>query len=150
GPVEVHRSADMRYGEQVFEVAVPLDGLDWDSPQLAAEIETAFHRRHEALYTYSLRDQDVVLVNARASVIGRLSAASGAVAGEQGAAVAKAMRRVYLGGWVEVPVFDFAALGSGQEITGPAIVESDTTTVLLRRGDAGRFDARGWLELAVG
>jgi len=47
-------------------------------------------------------------------------------------------------------VFDFAALGAGQVLAGPAIVESDTTTVLLRAGDTARFDARGWLDVAVG
>jgi N-methylhydantoinase A len=47
-------------------------------------------------------------------------------------------------------VFDFAALAAGQAIAGPAIVESDTTTVLLRGGDTACFDARGWLDVAVG
>ena len=151
GDVSVRLSADMRYGEQVFEIAVPLDGLDWEAPDLAASIEDAFHRAHERLYTYALRDQDVVLVNARTSVIGRLppaASASGRVHANE--APAKGGRRVYLGGWVEVPVFDFAALAADQVVTGPAIVESDTTTVLLRRGDEARFDARGWLDVAAG
>jgi N-methylhydantoinase A len=151
GEVAVHRSADMRYGEQVFEIAVPLDAMDWNSPTLAAEIEAAFHARHEALYTYSLRDQDVVLVHARASVVGRLPPAS-AVSGSPAAAQvdAKSRRRLHLGTWTDVLVFDFAALAAGQTLTGPAIVESDTTTVLLRPDDTARFDARGWLDITVG
>ena len=32
GPVGAARTADLRYGEQVFEVAVPLDGLDLHAP----------------------------------------------------------------------------------------------------------------------
>jgi N-methylhydantoinase A len=151
GEVAVHRAADMRYGEQVFEIAVPLDAMDFDAPNLAAEIEAAFHARHEALYTYSLPDQDVVLVNARTSVVGRLPPASGvAGTGAAAPAAAKSHRRVYLGSWIDVPVFDFAALAAGQALAGPSIVESDTTTVLLRDGDAARFDARGWLEVTVG
>src|SRR5580692_1310224 len=66
GAVTVRRSADMRYGEQVFEIAVDLEGLDWQAPDLAKRLEAAFHQAHEALYTYSSPDQDVVLVNARA------------------------------------------------------------------------------------
>ena len=151
GDVSVRLSADMRYGEQVFEIAVPLDGLDWEAPDLAASIEDAFHRAHERLYTYALRDQDVVLVNACTSVIGRLPpAASASGRGHANDAPAKGGRRVYLGGWLDVPVFDFAALAADQAVTGPAIVESDTTTVLLRRGDEARFDARGWLDVAAG
>jgi N-methylhydantoinase A len=151
GEVTVNRSADMRYGEQVFEIAVPLDAMDFAAPNLAAEIEAAFHARHEALYTYSLPDQDVVLVNARASVVGRLPPAP-AVSGS--AAVAdtaeKSRRRIHLGTWTDVPVFDFAALPAGHTLAGPAIVESDTTTVLLRPGDTAKFDARGWLDITVG
>jgi N-methylhydantoinase A len=151
GEITVRRSADMRYGEQVFEIAVPLDNVDWASQTLAADLEKLFHARHEALYTYSLPDQDVVLVNARASVIGRLPPPAGVAAMRgPGATVAKAQRRLYLGGWIEVPVYDFAALAEDQSITGPAIVESDTTTVLLRQGDSAQFDARGWLDLMVG
>jgi N-methylhydantoinase A len=151
GEVTVHRSADMRYGEQVFEIAVPLDAMDWTSPTLAAAIETAFHARHEALYTYSLPDQDVVLVNARISVVGRLPPAA-AVSGRATATLAgpKSRRRIHLGTWTEVPVFDFAALAVDQALAGPAIVESDTTTVLLRPGDTARFDPRFWLDITVG
>jgi N-methylhydantoinase A len=141
----------MRYGEQVFEIAVDLESLDWAAPDLGARIEAAFHRAHEALYTYASPDQDVVLVNARASVIGQLPSvgASAAIASREPAS-AQDQRRVWLGGWTDVPVFDFAALGGDQVLAGPAIVESDTTTVLLRAGDAARFDARGWLDAAVG
>ena len=43
----------------------------------------------------------------------------------------------------------FDALAPDQAVAGPAIIESATTTVLLRPGDAARMDARGWLEMAV-
>lgn len=152
GEIAVLRSADMRYGEQVFEIPVLLDTMNWDSPTLAADIENAFHAAHERLYTYALRDQPAVLVNARVSVVGRLpsTAAGGAAAGD-GPATPKAQRRVHLSGaWQEVPVYDFLGLAAGQTVTGPAIVESDTTTVLLRAGESAQFDARGWLDVAVG
>ena len=53
GPVQVQRSADMRYGEQIFEVNVGLDGIDWAAADLLAQLAAAFHRRHEELYTYA-------------------------------------------------------------------------------------------------
>ena len=62
GPIALHRSVDMRYGEQVFEINVPLDGIDWSADPLA-QIVDRFHRRHEELYTYAQRDQEAVLVN---------------------------------------------------------------------------------------
>jgi N-methylhydantoinase A len=64
----------MRYGEEVFEIAVPLDGVDWEAADPLPQIVERFHRRHEELYTYSLPDQETVLVNARVAVAGLLSA----------------------------------------------------------------------------
>ena len=72
GPVRVQRSVEMRYGEQIFEITVPLDGIDWNVDDPLPQIVERFHDRHEELYTYALREQDAVLVNARASVIGVL------------------------------------------------------------------------------
>jgi len=150
GAVTLHRSADMRYGEQVFEIAVPLDGVDWNEADLGVALADRFHAAHEALYTYALRDQDVVLVNARLSAIGRLPQVEADVAYPPAdAAAPKGRRQVYLRHWTDVPVFDFPALGAGQRIVGPAVVESDTTTILLRPGDTAGFDPRGWLDITV-
>ncbi len=148
----VRRAADMRYGEQVFELTVPLDwdATEWEAPDLAERLAQAFHARHAALYTYAQPEQEVVVVNGRASVIGRLPPPLAAAEPDRAPAAPALRRRIYLGSWQEVPVFDFAALAPGQAVAGPAIVESDTTTVLLRPGDTGRFAAPGWLEIAVG
>ena len=150
GGIHCRRSADMRYGEQIFEIEVPLDGVDWSGPDPVAAIADAFHRRHEALYTYSLRHQEPVLVNARLAVVGRLPATPAEPALAQGPpAIADAVRRVYLGGWRELPVYELDALAPAQRIDGPAVVESATTTVLLRAGDTARTTPQGWLDVAV-
>ena len=140
----------MRYGEQIFEVEVPLDGVDWSGPDPVAAITDAFHARHEALYTYALRDQEAVLVNARLAVVGRLPAmpAEPTLAPEVLASPAGA-RRAWLHGWRELPVHKLDALVPGQRIEGPAIVESETTTVLLRSGDAACTTAHGWLDIDI-
>src|SRR6266487_4790023 len=71
GTVRCDRSVDMRYGEQVFEINVPLHDVDWREEPLM-QIVQRFHRRHEQLYTYSQRDQEAVLVNLRVAVVGVL------------------------------------------------------------------------------
>jgi N-methylhydantoinase A len=137
GEITIRLSADMRYGEQVFEINVPLDTV----VRTREAIENAFHSAHERLYTYALRDQDVVLVNACVSVIGRLPAAPAAKRSEATPpADPKGRREIYLSGWIDVPVHDFSALAPGQAVPGPAIVESETTTVLLRNKETARFD----------
>ncbi|BDG74659.1 hydantoinase/oxoprolinase family protein [Roseomonas fluvialis] len=151
GAVETKRAADMRYGEQVFEIAVPLDGVAWDAPGLAARVTAAFHARHESLFTYALAGEEVVLVNARLAVIGRLPPmpAPPAVAARAPAAPFATRRARLEGAEHDLPVFDFAALADGQQVAGPAIIESDTTTVLLLPGDQARMDARGWVDVTL-
>lgn len=51
GAVGIERSAEMRYGEQVFEIDVPLDGIDWDAPDLVDRIEDRFHRHVTRSFT---------------------------------------------------------------------------------------------------
>jgi N-methylhydantoinase A len=150
GPVRSQRSADMRYGEQIFEVAVPLDGIDFARPDLTAALAEAFHRRHEELYTYAMPDQEAVLVNARVAVVGGLPALPQEPdVPARDAAGPRATRRVHLGLWREVGVYDLEALAPGQVIEGPAVVESATTTVMLRQGDVATVTAFGWLDIAV-
>ncbi|MGD9882090.1 hydantoinase/oxoprolinase family protein [Reyranella sp.] len=151
GKVETRRAADMRYGEQVFEITVPLEAVEWDATGLRGRVTDAFHARHETLFTYALPEEEVVLVNARLAVIGRLPPMQPPEAVAAGIpAAACATRRAQIEGVErELPVFDFTALAAGQEIAGPAIVESDTTTVLLLPGDTARMDGHGWLAMVL-
>ena len=150
GPVRIERSADMRYGEQIFEITVPLEGIDIAGEDLVSQMAAAFHDRHEALYTYALRDQEAVLVNARVAAVGVLPALP--VEPDLGArkpAEPRDMREIHLGGAHQAPVYDFDALAGGQVIEGPAIVESATTTVLLRPRDRATTTGFGWLDIQV-
>ncbi len=149
GLVDVRRSVDMRYGEQTFEIQVPLDGVDVDARNLMEQVVERFHRRHEELYTYSAPGQDVVLVNVRAAVIGRLPALPAEQTRRAGAPAAPRSRRVYLERWIEVPVYGMDGLPDGQEVKGPAIFESATTTVLIRAGERTLVTPQGWLDIRL-
>jgi N-methylhydantoinase A len=58
-------------------------------------------------------------------------------------------RRIFLDEWVSAPVYAFDALAPAQTIAGPAVVESATTTVLLRPGDRAAVTPQGWLDIAI-
>jgi N-methylhydantoinase A len=158
GPARAIRTADMRYGEQVFEITVPLDdgadgvanGVDWSVADPLPQIVERFHRRHEALYTYAMPDQESVLVNARVTVSGileelpqepQLPAAP--------SSRPESERRIYLDDWVAALVYRFDALAPAQRVAGPVIIESAMTTVLLRPGDVATVTAHGWLDIAL-
>jgi N-methylhydantoinase A len=150
GPVRIQRAVDMRYGEQIFEVNVPLEDIDLEAPEALAEIVAHFHKRHEELYTYSAPDQEVVLVNARLAVVGELPALPEEPRlPARAPAAPRSRRRVYLDGWREVPVHDLDTVTPGQVVVGPAIVESATTTALLRAGERATVTPLGWLDIRI-
>jgi N-methylhydantoinase A len=151
GPIRIERSAEMRYGEQIFEIDVPLEGLDWESPSLVDAIEDRFHRRHEELYTYSSPGQEVVFVNARVAAVGEVAQrGEGAKAAAQTSAC-KPMgtRKAYFGDWRDIPVYAFDKLQPGHSLEGPAIIEAETTTVLVDTGDRVSVNALGWLDITL-
>jgi len=78
-------------------------------------------------------------------VVRRFSPGVPAIAGQPAT-----RRRVWLGDWVEIPVQRMDALATGQEVKGPAIFESATTTVLVREGERVTVTSNGWLDIHLG
>ena len=151
GDVSISRSADMRYGEQIYEVDVSLDDVDFNDDDLMKSISDRFHKRHEELFTYSLPDQDAVLVNGRLAAIGALPDLPQEPKTEARAASGHhTTRKIFLAGWVDAPVFNLEELVPSQEIEGPAIIESSTTTVVLRSDDKAEVTDNLWLNILVG
>jgi N-methylhydantoinase A len=151
GPIAVERSAEMRYGEQIFEIDVALDGVDLNSSSLIAEIEDRFHRRHEELYTYASRDQEVVFVNARVAAIGAVSAGRAEEQEAPSTAPCKprSRRKAFFGDWLDVPVYALDDLKPGQSLQGPGIIEAETTTVVINADDRLAVNQFGWLDIRV-
>ena len=58
-------------------------------------------------------------------------------------------RDVYLKVWTAADVYRFAELAPGQTVDGPAVIESDSTTVLLRPGDRATATPERWLDITV-
>ncbi len=147
----LQRSAEMRYGEQIFEIEVTLDGLDWDASGLMDRVIARFHRRHEELYTYASPEQDVVLVNARLAAVGAVEIPPATplvrVAAQPGP---PRVRAAWFGEWREARVVELEALSVGDVVEGPAIVEAATTTVVLGPGDRAQVDWLGSLDIRLG
>ncbi|SDH95286.1 MULTISPECIES: hydantoinase/oxoprolinase family protein [Bradyrhizobium] len=151
GPIAIERSAEMRYGEQIFEIDVSLDGLDWNAENLVDQIEDRFHVKHEELYTYASRGQEVVFVNARVAAVGAVAQRGQDTrpAPSSGVCAPRGQRQAFFGGWREVPVYALDDLKPGHILVGPAIIEAETTTVLVDTGDRVTVNALGWLDIAL-
>jgi N-methylhydantoinase A len=151
GAVATERSAEMRYGEQIFEIDVALNDLDWNAANLVDQIEDRFHRRHEDLYTYASPGQEVVFVNARVAAIGQVAPAGQDVrpASSSAACLPRATRQAFFGKWCEVPVYSLESLAPGQSLQGAAIIEAETTTIVVDVGDRVTVNALGWLDIEL-
>ena len=69
--------------------------------------------------------------------------------GERHADTPVGSRRVYLGEWQDAPTYAADSLPAGTEITGPAILESEFTTILVWPGDHATVDNMGGVQLQV-
>src|SRR5215217_5983218 len=152
GSVNIERSAEMRYGEQIFEIDVALDDLDWNAADLVNQIEHRFHRRQEELYTYASPDQEVVFVNARVAAIGQVASRGEDVepASSSVTSAARKTRRAFFGKWCEVPIYSLESLRPGQSFEGAAIIDAETTTIVVNAKDRVTVNALGWLDIQLG
>jgi N-methylhydantoinase A len=115
-----------------------------------AKLKEAFEISHEALYAYNLPEQQPVLVNARVTTVGVLPELPvEPVQENMQPADAVASRDVYLDGWTPAKVYQFSELVPGQVVVGPALVESESTTVLLRPGDQATTTPQRWLDIEI-
>jgi N-methylhydantoinase A len=137
GDIHVERYVDMKYVDQVHECRVEIPVFAIDHARLT-EIEDAFHRRHEALYTYCERDNVAELINLEVSVYGRSARVrvpeGGGAPREPGANAERACYFREHGEYRATPVFDASTLSAGDGIRGPAIVEEESTTIVVFPG----------------
>jgi N-methylhydantoinase A len=130
---EVRREwrVDLRYSGQSFELGVAIS----DAPAEIGAIEAAiaaFHVRHDAVNGYAMPDHAVEIVNLRLAVVAARPLAPHEPAAAQEASPVQT-RPVWFRatGFADTAVYRRAALGPGDRIDGPAIVEQmDSTTVI--------------------
>lgn len=129
-------AADLRYLGQHHEVTVPF-AVEALSDDGLATIEDAFHARHDQLYGFASPGRPIEIVNLHVTVVGRRDRAAVEAtyaAAATGAPSQKGARLAYLpsaGGLERVPVYDGDAMRPGHKLSGPAIVEESTTTVVV-------------------
>jgi len=133
--IHITRTLDMRYTGQVHECTVEVDAFDITRSSISTLVE-AFHERHEELYMYSERHSAIEVVNVESTIVGRVerpermkqSKGNGADAAKTG------LRKVVFssdGARIETPIYDGSKLGAGDHIQGPAVIEEETTTLVI-------------------
>jgi N-methylhydantoinase A len=144
---EVHRSVDIRYQRQGYELNV-----DWDakSPQSAIE---AFHQLHKQLYGFCDVERPAEIVNLRLRMIAageQYDPARREVVRGDGSAACYAERKIYFDGhWMESRIYRRDGLRPGDAVCGPAMITEYTAATVLPPGATAQVDGFGNLVIAV-
>ena len=143
------RSIDARYARQSYELSVPVPPGALDAAHLARVAET-FHDLHRRTYGHDNRGEPVQLVNVRLTAIGVTAAlAVRDKPAPAGTDAVKARRRLWFrdAGAIDAAVYDRRLMPAGMTATGPAVIESLESTILVPPGWQARMDDDGFVLL---
>ena len=154
--IEYVRSIDLRYTSQLAEVSVLVPGGDLDDAAMRATAAD-FERRYAELFGegtgFSAAGVQAITFRVRATGIlpfnPQLPKLADAGHPDPSSAL-HTVRKVCLSprhGFVDTPVYDYRKLRQGHVITGPAVIEVPTTTVVVPPQMTGKVDHLGNLTI---
>ena len=145
--IVIKRSMEMRYVGQVHECTVDIGTFEINENSIG-KLKTSFHKRHEELYTYAEPHNAVEVVNIESTIFGKIEKpklpkyAKGGTATKALKGYRKAIFEAS-GKATKTPIYDGEKLGAGAKISGPAIIEEVTTTIVIEPKWVAVLDATG-------
>jgi N-methylhydantoinase A len=148
----IARSVEARYRDQVWELEVTLDRDRVDTAEDVLALRAGFDRVHDEILAHVDVDSDVEFITWKARVDCRLRSASAGAAGVRVQPQPPRRRNVYFhrSGHLDTAVFHLDSLEPGQEIAGPAIVQSAVTTIVVDPGACATRTPTGSLVIETG
>ncbi len=144
--IKLIRSMDMRYAGQVHECTVDIATFKIDAKSIE-KVKTAFHAKHQQLFTYSEPNSLVEIVNLEVQAVGKMPKptppATPKGSRNPPAAASRGTRKLVLeasGRSTVTPIYDGSKLKAGNKIKGPAVIEEPTTTILITPGWVAELD----------
>lgn len=151
--IEIDYFAEARYAHQVWEIDVAISPDDLSKPDATDNLRAAFHDAHERIFAFRDEDSMVEVIAWRAQVRCEVAKTKELrIAGEAGGAGADRSRKAYFAnvGLTEVPIHTFEKLMPEVVKTGPAIVESRFTSIVIPPGVTFRRSSSGNLVVEPG
>jgi N-methylhydantoinase A len=140
------RSADMRYRRQAYELTIPMDGGAVTRGALD-ELASRFHQKHEQTYGHANPSEAVYLVNLRVTALGRLPRLTIAAPFEPVTKPPRSREVWFSGQFLACDVHWRQALAPGAAITGPAIVDSLDSTIVVPPRWTASIDHQGFMRI---
>lgn len=144
-------SIEARYPSQVWEIDVPLRGARFDSAGDVAALIADFHARHTELFSFRDDGDAIEIMSWRALARCRLSDPTSIRLGEEAAVQDQTHRPMYFRetGLIEAPAYRLEHMAEEAEVVGPAIVDSNFTTIVINPGARAVRRAGGHLVIAT-
>ncbi|MDG3580286.1 MULTISPECIES: hydantoinase/oxoprolinase family protein [Rhizobiaceae] len=137
---------EARYAHQVWEIDVAIDPETLRGEGAVEALRQAFHQEHERIFAFRDADSMVEAIAWRAQVSCRAAETTNLriAATAEETAISRKRQAYFAGlGWSQVPVHGFSTLPEGEELAGPAIVESRFTSVVINPGAAFKRSVDG-------
>jgi N-methylhydantoinase A len=132
--IRIESFLDMRYAGQSYELIIPFEPT----------YLSAFHEYHQIEYGYSHPGTAVEIVNLRVKAIGKIQPPALPIGDPHSAEPNQALigyqRVIFPGGNPDVPLYRAEALQPGNQLSGPALLIREDTTILLGAGDTASVD----------
>jgi N-methylhydantoinase A len=149
--VGIDWSAEARYTDQAWEIEVPMRSAEFSDAADVHALVADFHQMHQDIFAVSDPGAEIEAVGWNAEVRCRLGS------GVPGRLVADwrdarlPSRAVRFAGieWIQADVWRLEAIPEGQALSGPAIVESDFTSIVIDPGAKAWRDTAGNLVIVV-
>lgn len=151
GNAALHRTAQMRYVGQTYEIETPIPEGPLSRASLA-EIAAAFHAAHKQEHGVSSDIFEPAFVSLSVAATAPTAAVPAYTrpAGKNVVAM-KNTRPVYFAGeWLDCPVYNGQILAPGHRTEGPAILEYLDSVAVLPPGARATVDSHGNLIIDVG
>jgi N-methylhydantoinase A len=152
----VRRLADGRFLGQGFDLVVALPDGPYDAGDASRRrLQTAFEDAYREKFSLTPPDVPVEFINVRVAVRAPVAGADvvlkGPIGGDAAGAV-KGTRPAYFteaGGFVPTTVYDRYRLRGGDELSGPAVVEEEGSTLVVGPGARATVAATGNIVLTL-
>jgi N-methylhydantoinase A len=151
--IHFHYNIDLRYAGQAYEINVPI-AEDVESLSFS-KLQELFDRAHKRLYWWSDAERMLEIVNLRISAISYVPKprpVAEPLSSTESAHAVKQVRPVYFKDYRDfhdTNIYDRTRLLPGNEIDGPAVVESFDTTAVILPGNRAAVDGYGNIVISI-
>ncbi|WP_137287682.1 hydantoinase/oxoprolinase family protein [Halorussus salinisoli] len=123
---------EARYPQQSWELQVPLPADRVDS-DVQAELVDRFHEKHHETYKYKQLDQEIEFLYWRVEAVGKSETDVATADTSESVETARhEQREAYFDDELRSsPAYRGESLSPGHELNGPALIDTDTTTIVV-------------------